>query len=290
MDAFKKQPPPFLMVCYNLTEMINMPIQKQTAILFCLFFLALSFPVRAENVLTADAIDLSNAIMHDIFKEIIDRKSSHSELREFSEAHLSKNEHGIYSILYEVGDSSKDDSFSLGVTINTTDDHQFSGRPGIFNYGFPKVNLKISGFQQKHPLRTQFDLMPLVMKHGMRLAEYQQKFLPLKIEIRPVKDVFQVREDIMFDVVLKNVSKRHMIIKSLGKETLFFLINNQTWGTSPLSGRVGGNDEVLKSGQETILRIKGESFQKPQVLEITCFYNMSIEGVNPIGKISIEIE
>jgi hypothetical protein len=121
------------------------------------------------------------------------------------------------------------------------------------------------------------------------LAEEQQNFMPLRVFIRPVKGSFQVRENVEFDVVLKNVSKRHMVVKSLGQETLYFLINKQGWGTSPLSGKQGGSDEVLKSGEETVLRLKGESFQKPQEIELTCFYRMSIDGVNPVGKIRIMI-
>ena len=100
----------------------------------------------------------------------------------------------------------------------------------------------------------------------------------------------RMKEDVMFDVFLKNVSNRHMIVKSLGKDSLFFLINNQTWGTSPLSGKAGGSDVILKSGEETHLRLKGESFQKAQMVEITAFYGMVIEGVNPMGKAKVMVQ
>ena len=38
-------------------------------------------------------------------------------------------------------------------------------------------------------------IMPLITKYGMGLAEYQQDFMPLRIFIKPVKEVFKVDEN-----------------------------------------------------------------------------------------------
>lgn len=258
----------------------------------CLSFFLSADGLRAEqkSIIPPEAVEISNKIILNIYQDIFDAKIGYPELQNFGEENLFKNRHGIYGIRYADKNLKTGDPYRMGVTISTMDDIEFSGEEERFNYGFAKVNLKITGFQQKHPLRTQFDMMPLVTKYGMMLAQYQQEFMPLRIFIKPVKDVFKVKEDIEFDVILENVTKRHMIIKSLGQDTLYFLINNQEWGTSPLSGRSGGTDEILKSGQQTVLRFKGESFQRPQKVEITCFYRMSIDAVNPIGKVGITIE
>ncbi len=254
-------------------------------------FLLLSSVVCAQetNGILTEAVGPSNQVILDIFQDILKVKKDYPELENFGEKAFFKNKNGINGILYEYTYPKTGEVFSFGITINAMDDIDFEGKEGKFNYGFSKLGVKISGFSQKHPLRTQFDLMPLVSKYGMALAEEQQNFMPLRVFIRPVKGSFQVRENVEFDVVLKNVSKRHMVVKSLGQETLYFLINKQGWGTSPLSGKQGGSDEVLKSGEETVLRLKGESFQKPQEIELTCFYRMSIDGVNPVGKIRIMI-
>ncbi|MEW5894369.1 MAG: hypothetical protein AB1650_01210 [Candidatus Omnitrophota bacterium] len=258
--------------------------------LFFIFFFLLSLsPLKAATI-PSEAVDISNQIILDIYQEILDQKTFFPELSEFGERHLFKNQHGIYVIFYETNDQRIKNPFSMGVTINAMEDNQFPGKRGQFNYGFPKINLKISGFQRERSLRTQFDLSPIVIKQGMKLAEYQQTFLPLRVEVRPLKKTFQVGEEITIDVVLKNVSKRHMIVKSLGNETLFFLMNNEAWGTSPAIARARGSNEILKSGEETMIRLKGKGFENPEKLEITCFYNMSIEGIHPIGRSFIEVQ
>ena len=255
-------------------------------------FLLLTFVglAQAESAVSQEAIELSNQTILGIYQEIINQKSNYPELKDFGESCLFKNKNGMYVLIYDYKDLVTGDPYNFGITINVMDSTDFNDRVGRFSYGFPALGLKIVGFFNKHPIRTQYDIMPLISKHGMDLAEYQQGFLPLRIFIEPVKDVFKVKENLQFNIILKNVGKRHMVVKSLGEGSLFFLVNNQAWGKNPLSGNPGGKDEILKSGEEIQLKLKGESFQKPQEVEITCFYGMSIDGVNPIAKARVRIE
>ena len=132
-------------------------------------------------------------------------------------------------------------------------------------------------------------MLPLIDEFGAVLARHQQEYMPLKLYLRTLKDTYHVREDIEFEVELKNVAKNNMIVKSLGVNSLFFLFNNQFWGTQPSSGDVGGRDVILKSGESLTMRFKGESFQRPREFEIVCTYAMSIQGVNPSGVLNIRV-
>lgn len=264
----------------------------RTAILsfLCLTLLVPSVWPQTKPVISDEAVKLSNQIILEMYQKILIAKDKHVELQNFGEDCLFKNDRGIFALQYQWSGEKPNDRYAIGVTINTMRDPDFSDRNGLFRYDFPKLNLKLTGFQEKHPLRSQFDMLPIISQYRMVLTEYQQQFMPLRIFIVPAKKVFKTRENIEFEVVLKNVSKRHMVVKTLGKDSLYFLINEQFWGTDPLNGDRGGKNKVLKSGEELRLRLSGESFLRPQEVEITGFYNMVIEGVNPMGKIKIRIE
>lgn len=240
--------------------------------------------------LSPEVVKVSNEMIMGIYQDIIEVKSNYPELQSFDEDNLVLNDRGIYEIRYEYVDATTPKPYAIGITVNAVDDKPLNGPGGQFSEIFPKINAKITGYFQKHPIRTQFNVVPFIAKHGIHLAEYQQQFMPLRINVEPLKKAYKTRQDVSFKVTLRNVSNRHMIVRSLGKDTLFFRINNQIWGTSPLSEKRGGSTEVLKSGEEISIILKGESFLKPQELNVLCFYRMSIDGINPFGKTMIMIE
>ncbi len=261
-------------------------------IFFIILSMSLIVPLAlcAMPELSPDAMEISNQVMMDFYQGIIAVKADYPDLQNFGPDNLVKNDQGLYVIRYMYPNPRTGEMYGFGLTVSAMDVVDFEGEEGRFYYGFPKINLKISGFQKRHALRTQFDVMPMVPKHGIRLAEYQQKFMPLQMRIIPARETFSVAEEIEFDVILENVSKRHMRIKSLGKDTLYFLMNDSVWGTNPLSGQPGGADVVLRSGDKVQLRLRGKGFDKPQAVDITGFYGMSIDGVNPMGKAKIVIQ
>lgn len=241
-------------------------------------------------------IEVSNQIMRDIFAEMKQAQPKYKELSGLSERHLSKNVEGIYALKYQYAPQAESEDpfqqdlpYAVGLTIEGLEQWTFSSRKGMFNYGFPLLNLKISGYEQKHPIRTQFNIDPLVKKYGQILADEQQKLMPLQITIAPLKESFKTGEDVVVDIILKNVSKRHMYVRPLNKDTLYFLIDDQYWGTKPTEGSPNEVQRILYSGEEMRMQYRIGVFQQTQTVHMVCFYRMAINGVNPFGKKEISI-
>lgn len=236
---------------------------------------------------------ICNKVMVNIYKDILKVKSQYPQLENFDEKVLYENKYGLYTILYKYetpeGEDQKKVSYEFGLTIDGINDVSFPDRRNTFNLVFPLLGLKFSGYKTKITSRTQYDIAPSINRNGTILSEYQQKFMPLRLTIRALKDTYKIREDIEFEVILTNVSKRHMYVKSLGMATLYFLFEDMVWGTNPASKQKGGKNIILKAGESFSLKFKGESFQKPRDIQIYCAYRMSIEGVNPAGTLNVRI-
>ncbi|MCR4336748.1 MAG: hypothetical protein NUV91_02940 [Candidatus Omnitrophica bacterium] len=235
-----------------------------------------------------------NQVILSIYKDILAVKDKYNDLKDFGEKSFYQNKYGIYTILYEFqseeqSQTRRKKSYRFAITIDGMEDKIFAAEDGVFNLGFPLLGVKFSGYQQRHLLRSQLDIMPFIEKHGAILADYQQKFLPLQIYLRKVRGTYKAKEDIEFEVVLKNVTKRHMIVKGLGHETLFFLFDGQTWGTQPAAGNKGGEKKILRAGESLNMIFKGESFPTAKEIEIFAMYRMSIQGVNPTSRLKIQI-
>ncbi len=265
------------------------------SILFLLFFSLLCGMGKShaeEDAFDPKLKELCNEVVMSIYQEIEKEKARYPELENFDKSRLTENQYGIYQIDYEYTGEARDKAqtpYRFGLTIDRMKDVTFEQSRDSFNFGFPLLDVKFSGYQRKHLLRTQFDVLPLIQKYGDLLAGYQQEYLPLRLELRTIKDTYHVREDVEFEVILKNVSKRHMIVKGLGQSTLFFLFDNQYWGTRPTDNSQGGESVILKSGESIHMRFKGESFQKPHKFEIFSVYLMSIKGVNPTGTLKVSV-
>ena len=113
--------------------------------------------------------------------------------------------------------------------------------------------------------------------------------MPLKIIIEPTKSSFTTNEDVIVEVVLRNVSKRHMYVRPLNKDTLYFLIDDQYWGTKPTEAAPDEVQKILYSGEEERMSYRIGVFQQPQTIHMMCFYRMAIHGVNPFGVQEISI-
>lgn len=264
--------------------------------IFLLTLVLCLFPcgvLRAQGgVLDPEVKEVCNQAILNIYYDILALKDRHKELADFNEKAVYENPYGLYAIVYEYSSGEKtphQQPFAFAVTIDAMEDDFWGTKRGAFRFEYPVLGLKFSGYQQKHRLRTQFDLPAIVEKHGILVSEYQQRYLPLRLVLVPVKEEYYVREDIEFEVLLINISKRHMIVKPLGQETLFFLFNNQTWGTRPSEGVRTGKDIILKAGETLRRRFKGESFQNPKEITIYSLYRMSIHGVNPFATLKVNI-
>ena len=266
-------------------------------LLFLFFFAATSFIHAEEIQIDEETKQICNQAMLNIYDDILAVKEKHKELVNFGENSFYENKYGIYTIVYQYdGDTAdnpdlkrKETPYAFALTVDKMADITFKQKEGAFNYGFPLLGIKFSGYQKKHVIRSQFDILPLVDKHGTLLSDHQQKYLPLRLYLRPLKENYRVRDDIEFEVVLKNVSKRNMIVKSLGYDSLYFLFNNEVWGASPSGGVKGGESLVLGAGQSISTVFKGASFQRPQEFNIYCVYRMTIKEINPYGILTLKI-
>lgn len=266
-------------------------------VLTIFFALGLSWAVYAAEdysiKLDPQTKALCNKVIINIYKDILKVKGKYPQLKNFDDKVFYENEYGIYTILYKdtsaEGEGQKNPAYEFGLTIDGLTDNPFPDKPNTFNFAFPLLGLKFSGYQPKHVLRSQFDVLSVINKNGVLLSDYQQKFMPLQLTLKTLKDTYKIREDIEFEVVLKNVSNRHMVVKSLGIDTLYFVFEDMVWGTSPNTQERGGKNVILKSGESLTLKFKGESFQKPRDIQIYCAYRMSIKGVNPSGTLRVRV-
>ncbi|MDP2652706.1 MAG: hypothetical protein Q8Q08_01620 [Candidatus Omnitrophota bacterium] len=269
---------------------------KRTLLFLCFLWALSPSVVRGEDPASGQVDpktkEIANEAILSIYQDVLAEKENYKELSAFGPSALYENQQGIYAIVYEYKGTSErpyKTPYAFGLTIDRIDDRTFPSRATSFNFSFPLLDVKMSGYLNKHLLRTQFDLMPLVQKYGMVLGQHQQSYMPLRMELRPLQDVYYTREDIEFEVVLKNVTKRHMWVRHMGPENLYFLIDNMAWGTYPTSAVGQGASVILRSGDSISLRLKGESFQRPKEFEIYSVYSMSIQGVNPSATLKINV-
>ena len=266
------------------------------ALLFtCSFYPSMSF--AEEEGIDKATKEICNQTMLNIYYDILAVKDKYKELLNFGETAFFENKYGIYTIVYQYEGTTDDKPelkrkatpYAFAITIDRLNDITFKQKEGAFNFGFPVLGIKISGYQQKHVIRKQFNVLPLIDKYGAALSDHQQKYMPLRLYLKPLRESYHVRDDIEFEVVLKNVSKRNMIVKSLGYNSLYFLFNNEVWGTSPAGGTSGGQDSVLQPGESLSTVFKGASFQRPQEFEIYGVYKKTIEGINPYGILKVKV-
>ena len=268
---------------------------KRLTLTIIFFFIASFLAFAGEPQLDEEVKALCNKVMLNIYNEIMEAKKQYKELENFTEAALSKNQHGIYSIEYRYLMSEgavKDQIYEFGLTIAGMQDSNFYA-PGrqLFNLGFPLLKLEFIGYQKKIFRTGQFDIEGPLKKHGLLLWDYQQRFVPYKLTIEPVKEEYKVDEPIEFIVTLKNLSKKNIIVKDLNEQTLFFLYGGQPWGAQEMnSSQVKFlKGVVLKSDESISKKFQGNAFSSPQEFEIHCTYGFAYEGVQPSATLKIRV-
>lgn len=251
-------------------------------------------PKEEEIVLDEKTVEVCNQVILNIYQAILSVKDQYTELEQFDDSVFYKNKKGLYTIIYDYkgeGTKGKPSSpFSFGITVDGMDDKTFTNKQNMFNYGFPVLKLKISGYQVKHRVRRQYDIMSVVEREAVLLGDHQQEYMPLRLFLKPIKKVYKVKEDIEFEVIIQNVSKRNMTVRPINARTLYLLLDNDFWGTNPKQRRgKRGKRQILRSGEMLRKVYKGESFNRPREVDIVGVYNMKIYGVTPMGRLTIQI-
>lgn len=209
-------------------------------IFIILFLLCSSSSVFAQPVEydgpTRDpvVIEKLNTLVKSMYEAALAAQPKSRELSAFGESALTKNEFGFYKIDYEMPmAAAKTQAFpyAFGVTVVPLNDKIYQDKQGYFNYPMPFLGVQFAGYQIKHPLRRQFEISKHVDKMAEEMVDYQQQYMPLQLYLILEKETYQVGEPIRFKLALANVSKHNILVQSLGKETLFFTINDSFWGT-----------------------------------------------------------
>ncbi|MCB9758136.1 MAG: hypothetical protein H6753_06950 [Candidatus Omnitrophica bacterium] len=216
-------------------------ILLSTICMFCMSNNVITYAQEQESE-SADAVIVDqhplekiNSIVQKIYDEIIIAKGRWSELANFDEKCLSKNEAGFSTITYEMQVPSaggKTSLYAFKLDVEPISAKTYVQYNGYYNFNMPLLDLQFAGYVVKHPLRRQFDLEAALNKFAQELADYQQQFMPLRFFIIPENDVYHIGEPIYFKVILANTSKYNILVNELNKSTLYFTLNNAVWGTS----------------------------------------------------------
>ncbi len=249
-----------------------------------------------EKVLDKETINLCNKVMLNIYDDIAASKERFPELRYFNEGALAKNPYGIYEIKYENKDylsprGEYDYKFALTIVGMDDSPHHEKNAEGL-SFGLPVLGLKFVGYQTMRIRGRRYALEHPINKFSPALYDHQQKYTKLRLILEPEKAVYKIGERISFKATLINKSSQNLKVKALDEKTLFFTINNKVWGTVPDAAKPGTTikpEEILYPTYSIDRGFKGDSFERPQEVEIRGTYNMAYKGVLPMNTIKIKI-
>lgn len=234
---------------------------------------------------------IANQVIADIYYDILAQKSKYPELAQFDETTMFENQQGLYAILYSYkpAENKKSEVYEFGLTVINIDTPIFQEQGQYaFNLQLPVLGLKFAGYFKRTVRGKYFDIMGMINKHGVVLADHQQKYMPLQLSLNTAKTTFTTQESIQFEVELKNVSLKNMWVKEISDATLYCLFNDKSWGTQA-RGASGTKNLILKSGESIRRQFVGAKLKEPQEIEIYCSYGLSIKGVKPSGILKVKV-
>ena len=255
----------------------------------------LSLRTEAEPLkLDEETKALCHQVMINIYHDILQAKARYKELKDFDEKALTSNAHGIPAIDYRYVESegtARGRLFEFGLTITGKDDlNTFPSDGETINLGFPLLDLKFIGYQKKTLKKGQFDIQTSLAKHGQMLWDYQRKYIPYQLTLKPVKKEFKTNEPIEFIVTLTNSSDNAILVKDLNDKTLFFLYDNKAWGADEVAPAAKElKDMVLKPQESLRKRFRAKAVPGPRELEIYCSYILTFQGVKPSAALKIKV-
>jgi len=265
-------------------------------LLFIFIFIATATFAQAQEVhLEKGTKELCNEIMLEIYKDILIEKDNYKELSDFDEYSLMKNEHDIFSIIYKKPqdiNNPESKNYEFGITIIGIKDSSIYDKGHMyFNYSFPMLGLKFTGYHIKNLLDSQFNVHKYIEKYGIKLWDQQQEFMPYKLTIKSEKDVYKVGEDIAFVVTLTNHTKKNLWFKDLNSQTVFFLYDGKPWGAELYNKSLASSVKktVVKSKKSISKKFVGDGFKEPKEVEIFSKYGMTYKGMNPSDRLKLSI-
>lgn len=275
---------------------------KKFVVLFFAFLVSFSSIGFAQEKLSKEEIEaLCNTTMVNMYNDILVMKSKYPDLKDFNKNALKKDAAGNYYIEYsaapEAGEYSENRFFAFAVSIIGLDEVKYyrerGSRKKIFDFGFPLLEIKFQGYKQRGLHSKELDIQALVKDNGKLLLMEQDKYLPLQVIVKSNKDAFKVDEIISFDVTLKNRGDKSYQVKDLNSQSLFFVYGDDTtWGAEEIGVKKSTekNSVLLNPGRSVTKTFSGTGFSIPKEYEISCFYVMTFNGVNPSGLLNVRVE
>lgn len=263
-------------------------------LVLAIVFLNFADTSLAQPPLISDELkELANKTVMNIYYDIVSLKDRYPELKDFGEQSKVINKHGILAINYsytQVDPTLGEIPYAFGLTVTTIDDTIFqTAKEYAFNITFPLLGMKFAGYKIVNFKSKQFDIEALLQKHGQALWDYQQNYMPVRLNLKPAKESYQTGEDIGFEVTLTNTTNVNMKIRDLTADTLFFVYDNKTWGAWEMSPGVSTKEVVLKANQSMSKVFRGNGFHAPKEFEIYCSYGMTFKGVKPAASLKVKV-
>lgn len=264
-------------------------------IAFCLLFLAFPAAGQSEVSFPDEAvINVCNEAMQKIARMIEARSGEILGLDGFSASRMTKNQWGMYVILFRAADDIQ--QFSFGLTIVPIGESFFAKNtgktpPGVpVDFKFPILGVRMEGFQFRMP--KDMDVIQLARKYGRGIWDYQQGMLPFEFTMEATKTRFKQREDIEFIVRLRNNTYKMMYVKDLTQDTLLFIYNDQPWGAEEVDKKTYKSVKTIKlmPGEAMQKVFRGSGFRSPREVDIYGSYIMTYKDVQPEAVLRLEVE
>lgn len=250
----------------------------------------------ASNVQLTDVLkEVCNSVMIAIYNDILSMKQDYVNLEDFGEHVLTRNQRGIYRIEYQhtiLDGMRKGEFLAFGATIVKSEDTNFNEHgQQAFNFDFPLMGIKFSGYQKTSRKFMKFSIQEIVQKNGDPLLLEQQKHLPLRLTLKPNQDSYKIGENMKISVILENVSRKNLWIKDLNGETLYFLYNDVKWGAVEVSAseKKRRRKFILEPGQKIRKKFIGSGSSVVRTIEVYCSYAMAFKGVRPASVLTVEV-
>lgn len=240
---------------------------------------------------SADSIDsevtkqLCNQIIKQIYTDIERQKPNFPDLELYNLIALKENEWGYKYIHYryiDVQGSRKLDELKFRVEftpIDAEEDYNFDGTH--FEYPFPVLKIKLIFYQNDSAKRNQIDVIPYVKRHSRKLLDYQSRYMPIRLQLYPEKEVYRVGEEVTLVAELDNHSGANIKIKDLSSKSLAMTDDPAKWGFDLGRRPRKAGTEVLRPNGNLKRKFRIGSFNRPQEIDIHAIYLMNFRGAEP---------
>lgn len=253
-------------------------------------------PDRVAAVIDPALAKTADRVMMAIYDAILPDKDHEDQLMDFDRFALYRNRYGITAIRYrrEIPEGMRKGEFlEFGVSVVGMADTDFSEfGSDSFAFLFPFLGIKFAGYQYTSRKYMKFSLKEIIRRNIVPFVLEQNKHLPLKLTLSPVKDHFQVEERVRIRATVENVSQRALWVKDIDTDTMYFLHADIPWEVRKVNAPYRKDDRIkilLSPGEKIGAEFYGSGFFIPNAYEIYGSYGVTFQGVRPSSITKVRI-